>query len=790
MEEKGTGVRTKAAAALASVVLATAALAGCSSGSDSGSASSDASSSASAAAAVDGTQDAAAVLADNEDTHAEDGDTEYEKSEAVSIELKGDSASADGKGVDVDGSTVTITSSGTYLLSGSLDDGQIVVTAPEATVKLVLDGVDISSSSGSAIAATEAERLVVVLADGSENKLSDTDSYADDAEANAALYSAGDLTIGGSGSLTVRGNGNDAIAGKDGLVVEGGNITVEAADDGIRGKDYLVVTGGTVTVTAKGDGLKSDNADEEDAGYIAVSGGTVSVTANGDAVDAATDLVVTGGELTVKSEASDDTSAHGLKSGVITVLEGGTVDVNASADALHGDAAVHLSGAEVTLAAGDDGIHAEGDLVISEGTLNITGSNEGLEGKDILVRGGTSNVTSDDDGVNASGSEATSEEDAQGGRGGGPGGGGGGENVGDYSAKVTGGTLVLNSQGDGFDSNGTAEITGGTIVVNGPEMGGNGALDVNGSFTVSGGTLLAAGSAGMVVAPDEGSEQGWLSATLDASVEAGTTLHIVDADGKVVASYVTSKTIQNVVYSGESIKSGEKYTVYSGGSTSGSDTGGLAGSGKLGSAKKIATVTAGEAPEGGGFGGPAAGVVTGARGERRRLVRAAREGLPALGLHVTALRREQVVGVGDRRGQGQPVGEVLHISADSDVVVHLVRELDVALFQYLHHRRGQALGVTLGPPVRVLLAPSPQLGAHPGHLLKGQRVVAGELLQLCVEAVHRLRRGDAQAEDQRHDLELLRHLRFELSVHPRCPPCTRRTGPPRARPYPPSRARH
>ncbi|UJV46743.1 hypothetical protein CVT30_21960 [Streptomyces sp. AMCC400023] len=602
-------LRTRAAGALASVVLATAALAGCSAGSDSGSASSDSSASASAAAAVDGTRNAAAVLADNEETHAEDRDTAYEQSDAVAIELKGDSASADGKGVDVDGSTVTITAGGTYLLSGSLDDGQIVITAPEATVKLVLDGADISSSSGSAVAATEVERLVVVLADGSENKLSDTDSYAEDAEANAALYSAGDLTIGGSGSLTVEGNGNDAITGKDGLLVEGGTLTVEAADDGIRGKDYLVVNGGSVTVTAKGDGLKSDNADDEDAGYIAVDGGTVSVTANGDAVDAATDLVVTGGELTVRAEASDDTSAHGLKSGVITVLEGGTVDVNASADALHGDAAVHLNGADVTLAAGDDGIHAEGDLVISDGTLDITGSGEGLEGKDILVRGGTSHVTSDDDGVNASGSEATSEEDAnaQGGRGGGPGGGGGGMEVGDYTAKVTGGTLVLNSQGDGFDSNGTAEITGGTIVVNGPEAGGNGALDVNGSFTVSGGTLLASGSAGMVVAPDEESEQGWLSATLDASVEAGTTLHIVDADGDIVASYVTSKTIQNVVYSGAGIESGEEYGVYAGGSTSGSDTGGLAGSGKLGSAEKIATATAGEAPEGGFGGGPGGG---------------------------------------------------------------------------------------------------------------------------------------------------------------------------------------
>ncbi|GAA3823844.1 carbohydrate-binding domain-containing protein [Streptomyces phyllanthi] len=597
--------RTKAAAALASVALATAALAGCS-GSDSESGSSSDSTSASAAAAVDGTRNAAAVLADNEDVHAEDGDTEYDASDAVDIELKGDSASADGKGVDVDGSTVTITASGTYRLSGDLSDGQIVVTAPEATVKLVLDGVDISSSSGAAIAATEAERLVVVLADGSENTIGDTDSYAEDAEANAALYSAGDLTIGGSGSLTVKGNGNDAIASKDGLVIEGGTVTVEAADDGIRGKDYLVVNGGTVTVTAKGDGLKSDNADEEDAGYITVDGGTVKVTSEGDGLDAATDLVVTGGKVNVTSKASDDSSAHALKSGVITVLEGGTVQAEASADALHTDAAVHLNGADTTLAAGDDGVHAEGDLVISKGSLEITTSNEGLEGKDILVQGGTTNVTSKDDGVNASGSTATSsEQGGQGGPGGGgPGGGGGGESVGDYSAKVTGGTLVINSDGDGFDSNGTAEITGGTVVVNGPTMNGNGALDVNGSFTVSGGTLLAAGSAGMVVAPDSESGQGWLSATLDSAVDAGTTLHIVDSDGEVVASYVTSKTIQNVVYSGEGIESGEKYTVYSGGSTSGSETGGLAESGKLGSAKKIATVTAGEAPEGGFGRGP------------------------------------------------------------------------------------------------------------------------------------------------------------------------------------------
>lgn len=604
----------KLAGLLASVGLAGAALVGCSSSSGDNSGSSEAGSgSSSAAAAVDGSQKAAAVLADNQDVHAESDDTDVDvdASGVVGIELTGDSASSDGAGVKVDGTTVTVTAAGTYRLSGSLDDGQVVVTAPEAKVTLILDGVKIANSKGAAIDVTDADEVVVALADGSANTLSDTDTYAEDATADAALHSAADLTIGGSGSLTVKGNGNDGITSTDGLVIQGGTLTVDAADDGIRGKDYVVVNGGTVTVTAKGDGLKADNTEDADRGYIAVGGGTVKVTSAGDGVDALTDLVTTGGKVTVTSEASDDSSAHGLKSGVITVLEGGTVDVTSSADALHGDGAVHLGGVAATLAAGDDGVHAEGELVISAGTVKVTRANEGLEGKDILVSGGSTDVTSSDDGVNASGSEATSSEEGdQGGfgGGGGPGGGGGGEGVGDFIVKVTGGSLVIDSEGDGFDSNGTAEITGGTVVVNGPERNGNGALDVNGSFTVSGGTLLAAGSAGMVVAPDSESAQGWLSATLDSAVEAGTTVHIVDSDGKVVASYVTSKAAQNIVYSGAGIKSGEEYTVHAGGSASGTDTGGLAESGELGSAEKIATVTAGEAPEGGGgFGGGGGG---------------------------------------------------------------------------------------------------------------------------------------------------------------------------------------
>jgi hypothetical protein len=164
--------------------------------------------------------------------------------------------------------------------------------------------------------------------------------------------------------------------------------------------------------------------------------------------------------------------------------------------------------------------------------------------------------------------------------------------------------LVINAEGDGFDSNGTASITGGTIVVNGPTRNGNGALDVNGDFQISGGVLVAAGSSGMAVAPGTDSSQGWLSATFTSTVASGTTLQVVDGDGKVVATFVTSKDIQNLVYSSSAVTKGEKYQIYSGGTASGDSTGGLAASGALGSATSLATVTAGEAPAGGRGGRP------------------------------------------------------------------------------------------------------------------------------------------------------------------------------------------
>ena len=576
-----------------------------------------------AAVAVDDSTTAAEALAANQETHDDADDYEWDDADVVPVSLDGDSASADSDAVTISGSTVTITAAGTYELSGHLDDGQVVVASSgEGTVRLILNGVEVTNTTGAALVVSEADEAMIVLADGSTNSLADTDGYAEDADANAALYSAADLTITGTGSLEVTGNGNDGITSADGLVINSGTITVTALDDGIRGKDYLVVDGGTVTVTAGGDGLKSDNEEDVTRGYIALAGGTVDVTATGDGMQAFTDVVLSGADVTVQSgggstaTVAEDVSAKGVKSGTVTVIDGGTLTVDAADDALHSDGTIRLVSGDVTLAAGDDGVHADLVLDIIGGTITVTTSNEGLESAAISIGGGSVSVTASDDGLNASSGSATTETagDDTVADGGAPaegdmpaqgGGGGGMDSEGGETITVTGGTTVIDAEGDGFDSNGSATMTGGILVVNGPTNSGNGALDVNGTFTVTGGTLLAAGSAGMAVSPEAGAEQTFVAVALDAVQSGGTTVQLVNGAGEVVLAFESVKDFQSVIFSSDELVDGESYSVYVGGTVSGEIADGVYTDGDYSSATNAATVTAGMAATGtmGGGGG-------------------------------------------------------------------------------------------------------------------------------------------------------------------------------------------
>jgi hypothetical protein len=485
------------------------------------------------------------------ETHADATDEQWDESAEVAIALR-NGGTTGGAGAAVEGDVITITTAGTYRITGSLSDGQIAVdTDDEDVVRVILDGVTIANATTSPISIVDAEKVVVILATGSRNTLTDPADYqstdVDVDEPNAALFSMSDLTIAGDGSLDVTGNANDAIASKDGLVITGGTITVTAADDGIRGKDYLVITGGTITVTAGGDALKADNADDATLGYVQITGGSLDLTAGTDAIDATTTAIVDGGSLTI--------------------------------------------------AAGDDGLHADVRLEINGGTIDIGGSYEGLEATQIVITGGDISLVAEDDGLNVAGGNDGSVANGPGDRsvpGGGPGGMGGEAAIDGYYVEISGGTLVIDAGGDGFDSNGSATITGGTLVVNGPTNNGNGAIDVNGEFLVSNAVLLAAGSAGMAETPSTSSAQAYLSVQFNAGQPAGTVVSIRSSDGTPIATFAADKPFQSLVFSSPDVVSGASYEVVTGGSVSGTGLGGLylgvdsSGGSSLGSVTAVA----------------------------------------------------------------------------------------------------------------------------------------------------------------------------------------------------------
>ena len=264
-------------------------------------------------------------------------DTPEEKY-SVSIKLEGTKITVEGdtkKYTSVEGSKLTITHSGEYHISGTLDDGQIDVNiADEAadaeTVKLFLEGASITGKSAPAILVTNAENTSVTIADGTENTISDGDTAYIDAAGtptgDAVIEAKDDITFKGgdkdTGILNITANTQDGIHCKNDIKINGAVINIKTTnkDDstyGINGKKSVTVKSGTVTVDAEGDGIKSSE------GSVAVTGGKVSIKAGKDAVQAETTIDISGGEIYAGGD-------KGLTSVTGTNITGGIVVVTAT----------------------------------------------------------------------------------------------------------------------------------------------------------------------------------------------------------------------------------------------------------------------------------------------------------------------------------------------------------------------------------------------------------------------------------------------------------------------------
>jgi len=416
--------------------------------------------------------------------HEEESDYVWNESDEIDILLNGNSISCSSGQVIVSGSIATITDAGTYRISGTLTDGQLIVNATETElVRLIFDGININCSNNAPLYIQNALKLIVNLPIGSVNYLSDGTQYqAINDEPNATFYCQTDLTIYGEGSLNIDANFNDGITSKDGFLLKSGQITIDSKDDGIRGKDFLIIRDVDVTIQSGGDGLKSD----DESGYV--------------------------------------------------LFEAGKVNISA----------------------GDDGIDASKTIRINDTELTINQSVEGIESESIIVNSGIVIINASDDGFNATTGEGGEESDGS-------------------LLQINGGTVVVNcTTGDGLDSNGDISISGGKIIVHGPSRNPEVGMDYNGTCNVTGGFLVVSGTnSNMVQGPSTSSSQYGLKLITTSSISASTLIHIAKSDGTEILSFKPKRAYSSIIFSSSALESGSTYSIYTGGSSSGTEYYGL-----------------------------------------------------------------------------------------------------------------------------------------------------------------------------------------------------------------------
>ncbi len=324
-----------------------------------------------AAYAETGSELSASMFSERDLTGAYEG-------EPVTISLDGASAQADSDLVQISGSNVTVTGAGTYILSGTLDNGSIIVDAAmEDKVQLVLNGVTVQSDSFVAIYVKQADKVFVTLANGTVNTLSSFGfAQIDESKVDGVIYSKDDLTLNGGGALQITSPAGHGIVGKDEVKITGGTYAIQAAKHAIAAKDSLAVADGSFTLRAGEDGLHAENKDDETLGNLLIAGGSFDIQANDDAVHANTVLQIDDGSLTL-------TAGEGLE-GTWIQINGGSISIVAADDGVNAarkssayTPTFTMNGGElnVTMGQGDtDAIDSNGNLVINGGTINVTGN--------------------------------------------------------------------------------------------------------------------------------------------------------------------------------------------------------------------------------------------------------------------------------------------------------------------------------------------------------------------------------------------------------------------------------
>jgi len=371
----------------------------------------------------------------------------FDEGSDIMIALEGNSATSGSNAVQVKGSTVTITDEGTYIFSGSLDNGSIVVDAENTDkLQLVLNGVDITNESSAAIYIKQADKVFLTLAPESENTLRTVGEFVaiDENNIDAVIFSKDDLTMNGTGKIVVETEYGHGVVSKDDLVIAGGNYEVQVSNHALAGKDSIRIADGSFVLQSGEDAIHAEHDEDDTLGFVYIANGDFTINAGDD----------------------------GIHSGSRVLIENGNIIMRECYEGIEG-LSIDITGGNITLTASDDGLNAAGGNDQSSDWRGGGGENPFAveEGAYIRIAGGRLNITAYGDGIDSNG-----------------------------ALYVTGGETYVsgpeNSGNGSMDYAGEAQITGGIFVAAGSTgMAQNfGNTSTQGAMLVNLSSVQAAGS--------------------------------------------------------------------------------------------------------------------------------------------------------------------------------------------------------------------------------------------------------------------------------------------------------
>ncbi|MBO5238593.1 MAG: carbohydrate-binding domain-containing protein [Lachnospiraceae bacterium] len=431
-----------------------------------------------------------------------------ENESQTEIVLKDDEITASTHLVSIEGNVVKITQAGSYVFTGELSDGRILVEAEkEDAVELVLNGVDITCSDYAPIQVLQADNVTINLAEESVNVLTDGSTYSladEEDNTDGVIFSKDDLEFKGNGTLYINGNYKHGIVGKDDVIIHGGTYVIQAVEDGVNANDSITIEDGDITITAGDDGIHVDELLTINAGIIMVA------------------------------ESTEGLEGHQV------IINGGDIDITASDDGINSNSGSDSENAELNVTMEAGGAFPE---TVEEGSLP-----ERPEDGTFPEESERGNILGGERGQGRMGGMTMDADE-------------------DSLIQINGGTIQVDANGDGLDSNGYLEINGGAIYISGSVGNGDSAIDYGLEATISGGTILAAGFSGMAEAFSSESQQYSILYKMQDIKAAGTSVVVRDSSGAEILSFTPGKEYNCLILSSPEMEEGERYTIEIDGNT-------------------------------------------------------------------------------------------------------------------------------------------------------------------------------------------------------------------------------